>query len=85
MNRKWDIIEVKNEIIVPFQLMDHEYGRAEFAVCPKFKYGKLSEFWVYPLQQRRTECWHVSNCAEDFSISSFGPDGPGSYGPGGKG
>ena len=79
MNRpkKWKMIEVEDSLSIPFEYMDktpggQNLGRAEFQVCIKFKRGQVSEFWVYPRQQRREDCWHYSGGSDlGFSISSY--------------
>ena len=71
---KKKLIEIKNELWIPFEWKDKELGRAEFIICIKFKRGKISEFWVDPTQTRLTECWHFSSndyYIHDFGISSY--------------
>jgi hypothetical protein len=70
------MIEVKGSMFIPFDYMDKtpgggNLGRAEFAVCVKFKGGKVAEFWVYPVQQRRQEYWHFAGGDCDFTIGSY--------------
>ena len=76
MTRTWNLIEVDNEIFVPFEWRDTtpgggNLGRVGFQVCLKFRCGKVSEFWVYPKQTRLETYWHVTNCDTSFSISAF--------------
>lgn len=49
-------------------------GRAEFTFCPVYKYGKLKEMYIYPVQQRDIDTYYkaVFNYAPlDFSIQSW--------------
>ena len=77
-------IEVTDVICTPFEWIDKtpggsNLGRAEFQVCIKFKKGEVSEFWVYPRQQRdKKEYWHkIYPCDKFFAIQSYeGLDAP---------
>ena len=75
--KEWTQIEVAGSTFIPFKWRDDtpggsNLGRAEFQVCLKFKRGKVSEFWVYPRQQRdATTCWHIITTYQDFHISSY--------------
>lgn len=74
--RKWQQVEVKDRIVIPFEWRDPtpgggNLGRAEFHVCLKFKRGKVSEFWVYPVQTRLETCWHYIGESPDFTISAY--------------
>jgi len=65
---------------VPFVGMTRNLGRAEFVVCPVFKYGKLREFYMYPAQQENVEFYYVArnkNGWRDFGVNSWsGVDAP---------
>ncbi len=70
------MIEIKGEIFIPFEWIDKtpggsNLGRAEFMICIKFRRKQVSEFWVYPKQQRREDCWHYSGGERCFDISSY--------------
>ena len=73
----WKIVEVSGKTFIPFAWIDKtpggsNLGHAEFCVCLRFKRGRVSEFWVYPAQQRDTNtAWHYTGGDIDFSISSY--------------
>lgn len=49
-------------------------GRAEFSICPVYRYGKLKEMYIFPNQQRDVDTYYkaVFNYAPlDFSIQSW--------------
>lgn len=69
----------KEQLLVPgsriyFQWASKEYGRAEFSVCPVYKYGKLVDMYIYPRQQKDVDTYyhaHFNNPPYDFSFSSY--------------
>jgi len=72
------IIEIENSIIIPFDWKDptpggQNLGVAEFVVCLKFRRGKISEFWVDPVQTRLEVIWHYTHgtSSGDFAISAY--------------
>lgn len=76
MAKEWQLVEIDGKAFVPFLWRDptpggQNLGRAEFQVCLKFKRGKISEFWVYPVQTRMETCWHYSGGDVDFTISAY--------------
>ena len=77
MEKEWKLVECGNGITIPFEWIDttpggSNIGHAEFQVCIKFKQGKVSEFWVYPRQQRNVDTyWHYVGGNIDFTISSY--------------
>lgn len=71
MAKEWKLIEVENEIWVPFQWRHDQYGRAEFHVCVKWKRGKVSEFWVYPVQTEMDTYWHMAPGDYSFFVTSY--------------
>ena len=77
MEKEWKLAECEHNIIIPFEWIDttpggSNLGHAEFQVCIKFKKGKISEFWVYPRQQRNADTyWHWVGGSTDFMISSY--------------
>jgi hypothetical protein len=76
---KWKEVIVEKPTFIPFVWIDRtpggsNLGRAEFDVCQIYKRGKLSEYFVYPQQQRDMEnYWHVVNPIPEgvFTISSY--------------
>ena len=69
-------VEVDGNIVIPFEWEDktpgnNNFGHAEFQVCLKFKRGKVSEFWVYPVQTHIEEFWHYSGGDIMFVISAY--------------
>jgi len=50
------------------------YGVAEFACCPVYRYGKLKEFYIYPRQQENVQFYYkvlFPYPPQDFSIMSW--------------
>lgn len=37
---------------IEYKWLDTDYGRAEFALCPIWKYGKLVKLYIYHKQQK---------------------------------
>jgi len=70
-------IEVEGDLFIPFEWLDKtpggsNLGRAEFSVCIKYKRGKVSEYFVYPEQQRNMNIfWHWQGKRDDLTISSY--------------
>jgi hypothetical protein len=70
------LVEIENSIVIPFDWRDPNPGRknfgwAEFSVCMKFKRGKVSEFWVDPIQTHLEEMWHYAGGDIYFHISAY--------------
>ncbi len=70
------LVEIENRIVIPFDWRDptpggKSLGRAEFMVCMKFKRGKVSEFWVDPIQTHIEEMWHYVGGDIYFALSAY--------------
>ena len=71
------MVEVKGSKWIPFKWRDEtpggsNLGRAEFQICMKFKRGIVSEFWVYPKQQRDvSEYWHFIGGNICFTFTAY--------------
>jgi len=51
MGKEIDIKTIKFGEIIECECLTHNYGRAEFVVCPVFKDGILKNLFIYPKQQ----------------------------------
>jgi hypothetical protein len=71
MKRK--IIKLKLGETIPFQPIHESLGRAEFEICPIFKYGKLKKIRIYPRQQEvDVFCYEIeAEDQEQFRIESW--------------
>ena len=59
---------------IKYIYMDSDYGRAEFSLCPIYKYGKLKKIHIYPLQQKNIDCFYtyiVSNYCISWSLTAW--------------
>lgn len=64
-NNNMKIKEIKIKDKIKYKAIDKVYGRAEFQICPVFKYGYLKEIFIYRLQQNKDEAFHLDlkkNC-----------------------
>lgn len=52
-------INLTGQDSISFEWRSDNYGRAEFAVCPIFKYGKMVEVHIYPKQQPNAKHYYV--------------------------
>jgi hypothetical protein len=71
-----NLVEIKEKLFIPFDWIDptpggRRLGRAEFAVCLKFLRGRISEFWVDPVQTHIDALWHYSGGNVDFTIQAY--------------
>ncbi len=78
MRKEWKFVDVDDEITIPFDWRDptpggQNLGRAEFVCCIRWKRGKVSEFWVYPVQSRLDTVWHMTRGNEygNWHIGSY--------------
>lgn len=66
--------------IIQFDDMHPMYGRAEFQICPIFKYGKLKKVIIYRVQQETNEIYEIkAQGQKEFQICSWqhkGVDNP---------
>jgi hypothetical protein len=70
------MIEIDRFVLVPFHWLDpvlggSNLGRAEFAVCIKYRRRKISDVYVYTQQQREAGSWHLATSRNHFMISSY--------------
>ena len=58
---------------MPFVGMTQRLGRAEFAICPQWKRGKLVKISIYPLQQEDRSYFYEweGNGKRYFTIQSY--------------
>lgn len=79
--RERKIIELEPNKPYVFQAIHPNYGRAEFIICPVYKYGKLKEIFMYPVQQDVDYYYHYNlpYTPLDFGIKAWthkGVDNP---------
>ncbi|MEK0338014.1 MAG: hypothetical protein QQN41_11330 [Nitrosopumilus sp.] len=58
--------------IIKFDPIHKRYGRAEFDICPIFKYGKLKKIFVFRRQQETDECYEIeAQDQKEFQINTW--------------
>lgn len=71
--RQWKEKILNDGDVVHFVNYTRNYGRAEFGFCPTYKYGKLKDLRIYPLQQADIDTFYRVNfkCSPlDWSINT---------------
>lgn len=57
---------------IKFEPMHKDYGRAEFDICPVFKYGKLRKVLVFRRQQETNEVYEIeAQGQKEFQIATW--------------
>lgn len=56
---KRKIIQIKLSDKIKYKPITQRLGRAEFVICPIFKYGYLREIFIYRVQQETSEIYHL--------------------------
>lgn len=58
--------------VIRFKPVHEKYGRAEFDICPIFKYGKLQKVFVFRRQQETDETYEIEAQGQTaFEISTW--------------
>ena len=58
--------------VIRFKALHDRYGRAEFDICPIFKYGKLKKIFVFRRQQDKAECYEIeAQGQKEFQIGTW--------------
>jgi len=67
------IVKLKDGDVIKYNDMHPKYGKAEFAICPIFKYGKLKKVLIYPRQQETDVYYYEIECHNqtDFQLLSW--------------
>lgn len=70
---KQTIKEITFNDKIQFDALHPSYGRAEFIICPVFKYGYMKELYIQPIQQERNDgiqSW-VIKIGSEFRLTTF--------------
>lgn len=72
-DKKIKIVKLKPDEFIEYSWKHSSYGRAEFDICPVFKYGKLKKMLIYPRQQETDVGCYEIDCYNQttFTISSW--------------
>lgn len=68
-------IEIKDGDTIPFIEYTQRLGRAEFIICPVYKYGCLNEVFIYRKQQEEIKDFYhwksLGRVKRELNFSSF--------------
>ena len=65
-------IVLKPESKIKYIGLTEKWGKAEFQVCPIFKYGKLKKVLIYPRQQDTKYYYEIpANNQKEFQFASW--------------
>lgn len=59
MKENIEVKEITTEDKIPYEWMTTIYGHAEFVICPVFKYGRLTDIYLYRRQQVEYNGYHI--------------------------
>lgn len=62
-------IKIKDKDFLPFIYTTKNYGRAEFEICPQYKYGKLVKIGIYPRQQQDCSYYYEWEGGKKISLT----------------
>jgi hypothetical protein len=65
------IIKLKPKDKIKFVPITERWGRAEFEICPVFKYGYLREIWIVPRQQEIHDTRYLLEIPKEFKTREF--------------
>lgn len=66
------LVRIQNTLFIPFEAMHKRYGRAEFTICPVYKYGYLRQCYIYHQQQEDVHFYYLwEGKANGYSFTGY--------------
>ncbi len=66
-------ITITSDTTIPIIDCTKNLGRAEFSLCTKYRYGKLTDIWLYPEQQEDTSYYYhiIAGGRTHFTLQGY--------------